>query len=75
MTTMALLDFTNSGSGLAGRVSDGIARLLEARARRVLYRRTVRELGALGDRELADLGLNRGMIQSVARDASAAAAL
>ena len=72
MTDMAILDFTHSGSGLAGRFTEGLARLSEARARRSLYRRTVSELQALDDRELADLGLNRGMIPGVAAEATAA---
>jgi uncharacterized protein YjiS (DUF1127 family) len=32
------------------------------------YRRTVRELSRLGTRELADIGLTRASIPSVARD-------
>jgi uncharacterized protein YjiS (DUF1127 family) len=31
------------------------------------YQQTVRELNALGNRELNDLGINRGDIQRVAR--------
>ena len=73
MTAMAILDFTHSGSGFAARLADGFARFSDARARRGLYRRTVRELDALGDRELADLGLSRGMIRGVAGEATAAA--
>lgn len=41
---------------------------LAARLRRFrLYHRTVAELNALGDRDLADLGLRRGDIPEVAR--------
>lgn len=32
------------------------------------YQQTVRELNALGNRELDDLGINRGDIQRIARD-------
>ncbi|MCZ4273143.1 DUF1127 domain-containing protein [Maritalea porphyrae] len=32
------------------------------------YRQTVRELSALDDRELNDLGINRGDIQPLARE-------
>lgn len=32
------------------------------------YRQTVRELNALGNRELSDLGINRADIQRIARD-------
>jgi len=32
------------------------------------YTQTVRELSALGNRELSDLGINRADIQRIARD-------
>jgi uncharacterized protein YjiS (DUF1127 family) len=32
------------------------------------YSQTVRELNALGNRELSDLGINRSDIQRIARD-------
>jgi len=35
------------------------------------YRQTVRELSRLSDRDLADLGISRFDIDSVARDAAA----
>jgi uncharacterized protein YjiS (DUF1127 family) len=34
------------------------------------YRRTYQALSALGDRELADLGIGRGRIEDVARSAA-----
>jgi uncharacterized protein YjiS (DUF1127 family) len=40
-------------------------------ARFAAYQRTVRELNQLDDRELRDLGINRGEIRSVARRAAA----
>ncbi|MFT3689294.1 DUF1127 domain-containing protein [Paenirhodobacter sp.] len=42
----------------------------EALARRRVFRETVRELRGLTGRELADLGLNRSMIKSVAFEAA-----
>ena len=39
-------------------------------ARRALYRQTVRELNQLNGRELADLGISRSMIRSVAYEAA-----
>lgn len=37
---------------------------------RKVYRNTVRELSALTDRDLADLGLSRSMIKSIAHEAA-----
>ena len=39
-------------------------------ARRAVYAQTVRELNALTDRELADLGIARASITTVAREAA-----
>lgn len=44
-----------------------LARMREARARREDYLRTVRELSALSDRDLADLGISRLTIEDLAR--------
>jgi uncharacterized protein YjiS (DUF1127 family) len=38
--------------------------------RRRIYNETVRELGALSNRELADLGIHRSMITRIAIEAS-----
>jgi uncharacterized protein YjiS (DUF1127 family) len=38
----------------------------EARARRAVYSRTVRELSLLNDRDLADLGISRLSIRDIA---------
>lgn len=43
-----------------------------ARAHRKAFRTTFNELSALNDRELADMGINRSMIKSIALDASKA---
>jgi uncharacterized protein YjiS (DUF1127 family) len=43
-------------------------RFCEARQKRRIYRETVRELNRLSDRELADLGINRSMIKSIAME-------
>jgi len=37
-------------------------------ARRAEYKRTVKELSALSDHELRDIGISRGMIHSVAME-------
>ncbi|MBS1301437.1 DUF1127 domain-containing protein [Loktanella sp. SALINAS62] len=44
--------------------------LRNARARRNAYRRTRDELSAMTDYELADIGVTRGMITAVAREAA-----
>ena len=56
--------------GLAGRLMAAIERMQENRARRVIYRQTVRELNALTNRDLADLGISRSMITRLAHEAA-----
>ncbi len=53
--------------GIADRLAARIADWKEQMAQRAQYRETVRELNALSDRELNDLGLGRGSIRFVAR--------
>ena len=49
----------------------GLARdFQENRARRRVYRQTVRELNELSPRDLADLGIHRSMIRRLAREAA-----
>lgn len=56
--------------GLGDRLAEIRRDLAEAwRAHRV-YRQTLAELQGLSDRELADLGLNRAMLKSVAYEAT-----
>ncbi|PWJ13273.1 protein of unknown function [Jannaschia seohaensis] len=47
-----------------------LSALREAWGRWRLYRRTHAELSKLSNRDLADLGLNRSMIKSIAMDAA-----
>lgn len=54
----------------AGRFGTLLADLRVYLSRRSIYRQTVRELSALNGRELADLGISRGMIRSVAYEAA-----
>jgi uncharacterized protein YjiS (DUF1127 family) len=42
----------------------------ETAARRALYRRTIRELNLLSDRDLMDLGVSRWDIPALAREAA-----
>lgn len=57
-------------TGLRGRVMAAISRVQENRARRAVYRQTVRELNALTARDLDDLGIHRSMINRLAEDAA-----
>lgn len=68
---MAFATDTRSASiSLADRFATFRANLAEAMANRKLYRRTLSELEALSNRELADLGINRSMIKSIALQAT-----
>ena len=68
---MAFITETFSGSTT---LSERFAALREnfatARAQRKIYTTTVAELDALSNRDLADLGLNRSMINSIAFEAA-----
>lgn len=56
--------------GLFGRVTDMFRAASERMAQYRTFRTTVNELEALDARELADLGLHRSMIVSIAREAA-----
>lgn len=56
--------------GFAGRLTAAIQRMQEHRARRAIYRQTVRELNALTTRDLHDLGIDRSMIGRLAHEAA-----
>lgn len=70
MAAIAQAHNTAATTGFAGRVFAAIQRMQENRARRAVYRQTVRELNALTERDLADLGINRAMITRLAREAA-----
>jgi uncharacterized protein YjiS (DUF1127 family) len=55
-----------NGSPISGIIA--AARL--ALQRRAVYSRTMRELQALSDRDLSDLGIHRAMIAEIAREAA-----
>jgi uncharacterized protein YjiS (DUF1127 family) len=46
-----------------------LLRILDTIARRRKINQTIKELSAMSDYELADIGINRGMIRSVAMEA------
>lgn len=68
---MAYVTGARGGSvGLTDRIA-GMARELADRWRRYrVFRETMRELEALSDRDLADLGIHRSQIASIAREAA-----
>lgn len=68
---MAYVNSTRVASnGLVERLMAAVAALRTNLGKRALYARTVRELQLLTDRELADLGINRASIHSVASEAA-----
>jgi uncharacterized protein YjiS (DUF1127 family) len=69
--TMAYATETRAlGMSLAQWIAAVRAALAERMAAYSVYRRTLRELEALSDRELADIGISRDMIGDIARDAA-----
>ncbi|WP_041527348.1 DUF1127 domain-containing protein [Paracoccus aminophilus] len=70
---MAVLDLNHGTvrgtTATAGGASGFFGALAGYFARRSLYRQTVNELNQLSDRELADLGINRLDITSIAASA------
>jgi uncharacterized protein YjiS (DUF1127 family) len=68
---MAYTNSTRAGNAaLLDRLSAVVRSLRETMERRRLYNRTLRELKALSERELADLGLHAASIAEVAREAA-----
>ena len=68
---MAFMTDTLSAAGsIVERVGRIRAALGDRFARQTLYRRTLSELEALSDRDLADLGIARGDLQDLAREAA-----
>ncbi|WP_265501372.1 DUF1127 domain-containing protein [Paracoccus beibuensis] len=70
MAVIAHAQNAAADSGLRGRLLTAIHRVQENRARRAVYRQTVRELNALTTRDLDDLGINRSMITRLAHEAA-----
>jgi uncharacterized protein YjiS (DUF1127 family) len=56
--------------GIADRVAVIVKSLRVGLERRRVFKQTVRELQALSNRELADLGIHRSMITRVANEAA-----
>jgi uncharacterized protein YjiS (DUF1127 family) len=68
---MAYVNSTRSlNISFADRLSNIAKSVKLALHRRRLFNQTVRELNALSDRELADLGIHASMIKSIALEAA-----
>lgn len=52
--------------GLLSRLAEARTALGERFARRAVYRRTLNEMSMLSDRDLADLGVHRSQLRSIA---------
>lgn len=63
---MAFVSSSVRGSGIVDRFKALTVRMREAREKRVIYSRTIRELSRLDDRELMDLGISRYNIDEIA---------
>ncbi len=61
-------DIKQFEAGLLARVQSGFQSVSESYRKRRDFNRTIRELRALDDRELLDLGLGRSEIVSIAYD-------
>lgn len=56
--------------GLSEMFAAAVRGLVERAEKRLIYRRTLNELSALSSRDLADLGVNRSMLRSIAHQAA-----
>lgn len=63
-------DTQTHSAGFAAKVAHFFANLSETMKRRKIARTTYAELAGLSDRELIDLGISRGDIRRLAREAA-----
>lgn len=61
---------TSTAALVSGRIAAFFADLAERAEKHRVYRTTYNELSALSSRELADLGINRSTIKSIAYEAA-----
>ena len=59
-----------SAAGLSDRIAGLFRAVAEARQKRAVYNRTLRELEQLSARDLADLGIARALIAEIAHEAA-----
>lgn len=57
-------------AGLSERIGEVVVALRDRWQRGRVFRETLRELNALSDRDLADLGIHRSQIGAVAKEAA-----
>ena len=62
---------TYLGHSIGHFLRDALDAYRKSAARRAAYRRTLRELRSMSDRELADIGIYRGEISNIASAAAA----
>lgn len=67
------LSTTSTGFNPASSFQTLITAMKTARARRAVYAKTYSELANLTDRDLADIGVNRSEIRSIAKKHAASA--
>lgn len=67
---MAVASDIRVENSLLERLATVLSTWAEKRAKRAMYRTTLRELNHLSCRELADLGMNRSQLQSLAFEAA-----
>lgn len=67
---MAVASDIRVENSLLERVATVLSTWAEKRAKRAQFRTTLRELNELSGRELADLGLHRSQLKSVAMEAT-----
>ncbi|MGY3437944.1 MULTISPECIES: DUF1127 domain-containing protein [unclassified Marinovum] len=67
------LSNTSTGFNPASSLQSLVTALKTARARRAIYAQTFSELANLTDRDLADIGVNRSEIRSIAKKHAASA--
>lgn len=68
---MATLNATRTPAlGLTERITLALSAVKTSYRKYAVYRHTLRELKALSDRELSDLGIHASMIDQIAREAA-----
>ena len=58
------------GLNLSARIDAAVESFKASRTKRKVYTQTVNELSSLSNKELADIGMSRGMIRAVALEAA-----